>query len=888
MSKTYLMALDLGNSAVRCLFLEVQTGAVTIVKRAWTHPAAPNTSGLGYDLDTADLWSKLGEISRQALRKAGAEPGEVAGVSVTSMRHSTLLIDDRGDVLFAAPTRDARAYREALVLSSEQGEHIHATCGHWPNPVFMGARLLWLMDNAQDLLDKATKVLSLSDWVALRMGGGIYAERSQASATLLFDLNTGDWAHDLISSLGIPADIFPEIVPAGTATGKLTSEAGAHLGLVEGTPIAAGGADTQSGLLGAGVLESGEIGVIAGSTLPIQQVTAKPVLDPEGGLWTLAHLIDGLFVLESNGMMAGSALDWFAKILYRDYDRPIEVLLGEAARSEPGAGGVFSSIGVNIFDASSIGFPVGNLSLPQLIDIDTTEMRYNISRALIEGVAYSARANIEQLIDITGLECEELKVSGHMSVAPLLTQMLSDVTARVVKVSSTHEVSALGAAVCAGVGAGIFPDLVTGAREAARTAREHAPGENSQKYQDLYDEWKEAHLLRAPSDDYVSDCMVSAVFERVLKAEPSTGTSFGPRILVTAPMDDASLEELGKMGDVEYSPWQTKGKIYKGGAELASALEGYNVLVTEIDIVDFEAIRELPALKAVVSCRGNPVNIDIESATAFGIPVLYTPGRNADAVADLTVAFMIMLARKMPGSIDFLKEEGGEGGDLARQGEAYLRFKGSELWKKTVGIVGMGNVGIGVARRVRAFGAAVVFYDPEVTEEQGVLLNTEKATLDELLARSDFVTLHAPATDDTRHMMDGEAFAKMKERAFFINTARASLVDEEALAEALESGQVAGAALDVFSVEPPASDNPIVSRDNVIATPHIGGDTSETSAHQGSIVIEQLGKLVLGETPDHIMNPEVLEDFDWTGPRREPPQSELERLAGKPKPTISS
>ena len=541
MGNTYLMAWDLGNSAVRCLLFEVQTGAVTIVKRAWTHPAAPNTSGLGYDLDTADLWSKMGEVSRQALREAGAEAGKVAGVATTSMRHTTLLINDRGDVLFAAPTRDARAYREALVLSSEQGEFVHATCGHWPNPVFMGARLLWLMDNAEDLMDKAHKVLCLSDWVAYRMGGDIYAERSQASATLLFDLKTGGWAHDLISSLGIPADIFPEIIPAGTVVGKLTAEAGAHLGLVEGTPIVAGGADTQSGLLGAGVLESGEIGIIAGSTLPIQQVTTKPVLDPESGLWTLAHLVDGLFVLESNGMMAGSALDWVARILYPEHDRPIEVLLAEAARSEPGARGVFSSIGVNIFDACSIGLPVGNLSLPQITDLDTTEMRHNISRALIEGVAYSARANIEQLMDITGLDSRELRISGHMSVSPLLTQIISDVTARVVKVSSTHEVSALGAAICAGVGAGVFPDLAAGAGEVAHSAREHTPGENSQRYQDLYDEWKEVHFMRAASDDYVSDCMVSAVFERRLKAEPSTSDSFRPSILVTAPMDDASL-----------------------------------------------------------------------------------------------------------------------------------------------------------------------------------------------------------------------------------------------------------------------------------------------------------------------------------------------------------
>jgi len=888
MGKTYLMALDLGNSAVRCLLYEIESGGVTVSARRWTHPPAPDTGALGYVLDLVDLWNKVGEVSREALRRAGAGPGEVAGIAATSMRHSTLIIDGRGDVLFAAPTRDARAYREALVLSSEQGKDIHAVCGHWPNPAFTGARLLWLMDNAQEVIHKAHRVLSLSDWVASRMGGGVYAERSQASATLLFDLNQGGWAYDLISSLGIPADIFPEIVPAGTPIGKLTSEAGAYLGLEEGIPIAAGGADTQGGLLGAGALEDGDIGIIAGSTIPIQQVTAEPVIDPEGGLWTLAHLVDGLFVLESNGMMAGSALDWSAGILYQDYDHPIRVLLNEAARSEPGSRGAFSFIGVNIFDARSIGFPVASLSLPQLTDVDTAETRQNISRALLEGIACSARANMEQLTGLTGLDVGELRVSGRLSTSSLWTQILSDVSARRVKVSYTPEASALGAAVCAGVGAGVYPDLVTGAKEVAHSAREHLPGEDSQRYQDLYREWKRALLMREEVDDHLSDCMVKAVFEPALRAGPSKDVSFRPRILVTAPMDDASLEELGRMGDVEYSPWQASGKIYKGGAELAGALNGYHVLVTEIDIVDFEALRELPELRAVVSCRGNPVNVDIQSATAFGIPVLHTPGRNAAAVAELAVAFMIMLARKIPGSMAFLKEEGGDAGDLARQGEAYVRFRGSELWGKTVGIIGLGNVGSEVARRVRAFGAQVIFHDPEVTEQRGALFNAEKVPLDELLARSDFISLHAPAAENSRHMIDREAFAQMKEGVFLVNTARASLVDKEALAEALESGKVAGAALDVFEVEPPAGDDPLVSRDNVIATPHIGGNTSEIPAHQGAMVVEQLGKLLSGERPAHIMNPEALDGFDWTGPRREPPRAELERLARKPKPTISS
>lgn len=888
MGKTYLMALDLGNSALRCLLYQVESGGVTVSTRTWTHPPAPDTKGMGYNLDLADLWTKVGEVSRECLQEAGAGPSEVAGVAVTSMRHSTLIIDKGGDVLFATPTRDARAYREALVLSSEQGKDIHAVCGHWPNPVFTAPRLLWLMENAPEVMHRAYSVLSLSDWVASRMGGGLFTDRSQASATLLFDLHAGGWSHDLISSLDIPEHIFPEIVPAGTCTGAVTAEAGAHLGLDEGTPIAAGGADTQSGLLGMGVLEEGGIGLIAGSTLPIQQVTTRPVLDPEGGLWTLAHLVDGLFVLESNGMLAGSALEWFAGILYRDYYRPVQVLLHEAADSRPGAGGVLSYIGVNIFNACRIGFPVGSLSLPQLTDIDPAEMRRNIGRALLEGIAYSARANIEQLTRLTGREDDTLKVSGGLSASSLWTGILSEVTAKRVKVSHNPEASALGAAICAGVGAGVYPDLVTGAGEVARAAREHAPGDDSPSYQDLYREWKRALLMREEIDDYLSECMVKAVFEPALMAESAEGTPFRPKILVTAPLDDASLRELGKMGEVEYSPWQESGKIYRGGADLAGVLNGYDVLVTETDIVDFEALRELPALKAIVSCRGNPVNVDIESATAFGIPVIYTPGRNAAAVADLAVTFMVMLSRKVPGSMAFLKKRGGEAGDLVRRGEAYARFRGGELWGKTVGIIGLGNVGREVARRVRAFGARVIFHDPAVTDEQGALLNAEKVSLDQLLSRSDFLSLHAPATEETRHMIDREALAKMKPGAFFINTARASLVDEEALAEALESGRLAGAALDVFEVEPPAWDDRLVRMDKVIATPHIGGDTEETAAHQGATVVEQLRNLLSGERPEYIINPEVLEDFDWKGVRRRPPRRELERLARKPKPTISS
>jgi autoinducer 2 (AI-2) kinase len=200
----------------------------------------------------------------------------------------------------------------------------------------------------------------------------------------------------------------------------------------------------------------------------------------------------------------------------------------------------------------------------------------------------------------------------------------------------------------------------------------------------------------------------------------------------------------------------------------------------------------------------------------------------------------------------------------------------------------MGNVGACVAARLSRFGTRVIFYDPMITAEAGSLLLARKVSLAELLAISDFVSLHAPAIEATRGMMNREAFDQMKPGAFFINTARASLVDETAILWALTTGKIAGAGLDVFSTEPPGTDDPIVSHPNVIATPHLGGNTTEIAAHQGAIAIGQIKKLLAGERPDYILNPEVLDTFSWLGPRPELDEKKLEELSKNKRPSITS
>jgi len=331
------------------------------------------------------------------------------------------------------------------------------------------------------------------------------------------------------------------------------------------------------------------------------------------------------------------------------------------------------------------------------------------------------------------------------------------------------------------------------------------------------------------------------------------------KILVTAQFDAEALATLRRYGEVEYSSYGEQMRVL-AGSKLVKALKGVHILVTEVDQVRRQIFPHVPDLRVISCCRGAPVNIDLEAATEHGIPVLTTPGRNADAVADLTLLFMLALLRHLLPVAGILHEKGNGMEKLAR---VFTQFRGRELWGKTVGLIGLGAVGRAVAARLSPFGARVVAHDPYIPEEQAHELGVTLLSLEELLRQSDIVSMHAVVTDETAELIGEREFGLMKKGAYFINTARSALADESALYRALRDGHLAGAALDVFDDEPPSADNPLLALDNVIATPHIGGSTAEVVIHQSRIAVADLVRLFEGQRPQHCANPEVLAAFQW-------------------------
>ena len=354
------------------------------------------------------------------------------------------------------------------------------------------------------------------------------------------------------------------------------------------------------------------------------------------------------------------------------------------------------------------------------------------------------------------------------------------------------------------------------------------------------------------------------------------------KAFITARIDKTQIDRLISNGfEVEQGGFGLTG-VKLTEAELIEKFKNIDVAVVEFENVTDAVLESAKSLKVVACLRNEPgASLDIAGATKRGIPALFAPGRNAVAVAEYTLGLMISIARSIPTTHHLLRytdeltavsysDKSGERKSVTSEWSMdpdapFQRFQGDELMGKTVGLVGAGFIGQEIAKRVAALGMKVIAFDPYAKADQLAKLSITSIGLDELAAQSDFVVMAAKVTPESTGVFGAKQFGLMKSGAYFINTARAALVDYDALFQALNNKKIAGAGLDVYPTEPLPGDSPFRKLTNVVLSPHLAGATRQVVEHHSKMVVDDLLGLIDGKVPTRLANPSVMDEFMKSG-----------------------
>lgn len=317
----------------------------------------------------------------------------------------------------------------------------------------------------------------------------------------------------------------------------------------------------------------------------------------------------------------------------------------------------------------------------------------------------------------------------------------------------------------------------------------------------------------------------------------------------TVKFDPEFQEKIESLVDeLRIEDWIENGKLYTSNELLEKVKnENIEILICEAEVMKEDFFESVSGLKLICCVRGNPVNIDVEAALRADIPVTACPARNATAVTELAIGLMIAVARNIVLGQKIVQN--GEWKGL----EGVVGAKGIELEGKTVGIIGLGAIGYKVAKILKVIGMKILIYDPYANADRVKDVEGKIVDLETLMKESDFVTIHAVYNNETKGLVNADLISLMKPTAFFINTARSRIVDEKALVQALIDKKIAGAAVDVYNIEPTGrKGSPYKGLTNVITTPHIGGSTEEVTGHYSEMVYEDIKDFLDGNTPKRV------------------------------------
>jgi len=488
-AERYVIVLDAGSGAVRCHVFDKTDQIVANGACDWVSRTTNDISPYAREFDADASWRNICKMMSRALQKSGAAPREVAAVTATSQRQAVVFLDAAGNEVYAGPNLDLRAVFEGGAIDDEMGSRIYTTTGHTPSFLFAPAKLRWFRNHRPDVYGKIATVLTLADWLVFKLSGVMASEATLAGDAGLLDIAHRRWATGLLGDLGSVGVGHLPLAQAGSAVGTVTAKASRATGIPHDTLVATSGADTQCGLLGLGVYDELEAGVVAGWSVTMQAVTGQPILSPDRRTWAGCFLTPDKWVLESTAGDAGNSYRWLAETVWDGLPGAFNEMEAQAAAAPIGSEGVVALLGPSRMDMADLGLRTGGILFP--VPLTFSEPRKgHLARAALEAIAYAVRANLEQAEKAIGRQMSRIAVGAGMTRTRTWLDILKDVVGRPIRIASTPEASAKGAYLCALTAIGEFGSLDEAAASIENAARVLEPvARTAREYEDHYERW---------------------------------------------------------------------------------------------------------------------------------------------------------------------------------------------------------------------------------------------------------------------------------------------------------------------------------------------------------------------------------------------------------------
>lgn len=513
-----VLAIDAGTGSGRAVVFDLEGNQLAVSQQEWTHRSDPRFPA-SMDFEMGPNWLLLCRCIRKALNDSGRDPSSIKAVSATSMREGIILYDENKTELWGCANVDARAAQEVTDLKTQYPgleEKIYARTGE---AFALGAlpRLLWVKRNLPDVYKRIQYISMISDWVLAKLSGEIASDPSNAGTTGIFSLEDRQWAPDIAKSVNLHDHIFPRAAETGVQIGVVTQKAAEETGLLAGTPVVMGGGDVQMGCVGLGCVLPGQMAVLGGTFWQQEVNLDKPLTDPTMKIRVNPAAVPGLWQAEAIAFFCGLVMRWFRDVFCQEEIHiaakqgmdAYAVLENMARDVPPGSNGILP-----IF-SDAMNFGTWYHAAPSLLNLSIDPVicsKAAIFRALQENAAIATAANLERIQDFTGIDPACIVFGAGASKGPLWCQILADVTGKPVKVPVVKEATALGGAIAAGAGVGLYDDIPAAGQALVRWETEYEPDAGRHEiYRDVKSRWHDAYAAqRALVDAGVTQSMWKA------------------------------------------------------------------------------------------------------------------------------------------------------------------------------------------------------------------------------------------------------------------------------------------------------------------------------------------------------------------------------------------